>query len=349
VDPTTTRIIDANLNRAREGLRVLEEHVRLVLGDAAATERIKGLRHALVEAAEAFGVEQLLAARDIQGDVGTGITSDAERDRGDAWEVAAAAAKRSAEALRCIEEYGKIANQDAAARVKQLRYELYAVEQDALGGGRLRQRLRAALLHVLVTEALCSGPWLGVCEQAIAGGADVLQLREKTLNDRELLRRARQLREFTRRRGVLLIINDRPDIARLAEADGVHVGQDDLAVSEARHIAGRCTLVGKSTHTVEQAGSTLAERPDYIAVGPMFASPTKPQMQVAGPPLLAEVSALTDLPVVAIGGINGDNLRSLKAGRLFQAAVCQGVVSSPDPAAAARTLRELLSQAPARS
>ena len=345
MDPTILRIIDANLNRAREGLRVLEEYARLSLDDAALTERIKQLRHDLTTAGKALGVEAALAARDIEHDVGTEISTDAERSRASIEAVAAAAAKRASEALRCIEEYGKLVDPRAAARVEQLRYRLYAVEQDSLVAAPLRRRLREARLHVLITESLCRGPWLTVCEQAVAGGADVIQLREKTLSDRELLERARRLRELTGRMGVLFMVNDRPDIARLCEADGVHVGQDDMDVSLARRIVGPRGLVGKSTHSVEQARRAIAESPDYVAAGPMFASSTKPDVEVQGPRLLAAVAAMTDLPVVAIGGIDSTNAATLAASRPFQAAVCHSVIGSPEPAVAARTIKGCLGRA----
>jgi thiamine-phosphate pyrophosphorylase len=139
---------------------------------------------------------------------------------------------------------------------------------------------------------------------------------------------------------VLLLINDRPDIARLAFADGVHVGQDDLSVGEARHIGGGGMLVGKSTHSIEQARQALAEGPDYIAVGPMFASKTKPDIGVQDPQLLAEVSAMTNLPIVAIGGISEANAASLKPRGPRCVAVCQSVILAADPAAAARALKK---------
>jgi thiamine-phosphate pyrophosphorylase len=345
MDPAAWRIIDANLNRAREGLRALEEHARLVLDDPTLTARLKHIRHALGEAGGRFGALPMLAARDIEHDVGTQIGAESERVRGTVQDVAVAAAKRVTEALRCIEEYGKTVDPAGAAAVEKLRYQTYAVEQDIFLGGPRRRRLRSARLHVLIGEAQCNGPWLTVCEQAVAGGADVLQLREKSLSDRELLIRARQLRTLTQFHGVLLIINDRPDIARLAGADGVHVGQDDLSVAESRHIAGAGTLVGKSAHSLEQARSALAEGPDYLAVGPMFASKTKPQAAVQGPDLLAEVLRIAEMPVVAIGGITEANASQLSGHGRWQAAVCQAVVAAVDVAAATRSLKEFLSRA----
>ena len=342
------RILDANLNRAREALRVLEEHSRMVLNDARLTTRIKDLRHGLASVAQAMGPLPMLAARDTPGDVGTAISHCDEQRRDGASNVAAAAAKRAAEALRCIEEYAKISHPTAASRVERLRYELYTIEQELLLTSPRRTRLSQARLHVLVTSSLCRGDWREVCKSALAGGADVLQLREKELSDAELLVRAKLLRELTSARDALLFVNDRADIARLAGADGVHVGQKDLPVQEARQIAGPTVLIGKSTHSIEEARAAIAESPDYIAVGPMFPSPTKPDATVQGPSLLAEVAACTDLPLVAIGGITPENVATLRGPRPFAVASSSAVISSTDPASAAALLIARLTDAPSR-
>jgi thiamine-phosphate pyrophosphorylase len=202
----------------------------------------------------------------------------------------------------------------------------------------LRQRLRGARLYVLLTEALCRGPWLEVAAAALRGGAGCIQLREKQLDGGELLRRAQALRRLTAEHGALLAINDRPDIARLADADIVHVGQDDLSVHAVRRIAGAKILVGKSTHTAAQFDAALAEEPDYLAVGPMFQSGTKPQAHIAGMETLAAVRERTTLPLVAIGGITAEN-----AGEVFRAganciAVCNAVIAARDVEAAARAM-----------
>lgn len=365
MDTDVLRILDANANRAREGLRVLEEHARLVLDDAELTGRIKRARHALAVAVGGLGATRLLAARNIEGDVGTTITTAAERSRGEPGDVARAAAGRLTESLRCIEEYGKLVDPSAAGEIERLRYEAYAIEQAVFCGGPKHARLRRARLHVLVTESLCALPWVQACEAALAGGADVLQLREKRLSDAELLRRAEVLRIMTRRHDALLIINDRPDIARLAEADGVHLGQDDLTPGHGRRIVGPHALIGVSIHSPQEAAGVLSGAsgrcgpggagPAYLGVGPMFASPTKPDIGVRGPALLAEMAALTasagwpQLPLVAIGGITPENVGQLTtvahaahaAGRLA-VAVCQGVISSRDPAGAAKAIRARL-------
>lgn len=366
MDPPTFRILDANLNRAREALRVLEEHVRLVSREAALCERLKQMRHGLVQVAESFGTDALLAARDIHGDVGTGISTDAERRRTGPAHVARAAAKRLAESLRCIEEYGKIIDAAAAARVEQLRYDAYALEQEIIATLPRRAALHRARLHVLITESLCRRPWLEACERALRGGADVLQLREKMLADRDLLQRAKQLREMTRRFDALLIVNDRPDIARLAGADGVHLGEDDLSLAQARQIAGPTVLIGRTVHSVAEAQEALTQGPDYLGVGPMFASRTKPAPATSlktdeptGPALLAAVAEAmmkpTEepermrkpcVPLVAIGGITSENIAALPieptGAQRIQVAVCQSVIGSDDPAAAAANLTKAL-------
>lgn len=360
------RIIDANLNRAREALRVLEEHARFALDDERLTRRLKQARHDLAAASATFDTAALLEARDTPGDVGTTVSTSGEMRRDDAASVVRAAAKRLAESLRALEEYAKIDHPAAAAAFERLRYESYAVEQALFTHAPRAARLRRGLVHVLVTEALCRGPWLDVTEAALRGGADVIQLREKTLPDGELLARARRLRDLTARFDALLIVNDRADIARLAEADGVHVGQNDLCVAEIRQIAGPGRLAGRSTHSIDEATSAWHERPDYIGVGPMFISGTKAALRPAGPRLLREVAAAMASraephggpPVlVAIGGIDAGNAGEIAscapnaaaggpqrnaAVPIVQIAACQSVIASGDAERAVRELRSRL-------
>ena len=343
MDPAVARILDANFNRAREALRVLEEHARFVLNDAFLTERIKQARHELGSCAAALPLHDLLAARDVRGDVGTSISTPQEAARGSTSEVAIAAARRATEALRCLEEYAKIGASSVASRLERLRYDSYAIEQALVLHSRFATRIRQARLHVLITEALCRRPWLDVAAAAIEGGADVLQLREKSLPDQELLARARQLCELAHARGAAVIINDRPDIARLAGADGVHVGQDDLDVADARRIVGSTLLVGRSTHDVAQVRRAIEENADYIAVGPMFESQTKARAAIAGLPLAREAMSTDDRPIVAIGGITTERLPELLRAGIRCVAVCQAVIASDDPARACRELRSILS------
>ena len=340
MDAAIARILDANLNRAREALRVIEEAARFESNDADLTAALKQVRHDLADAVRRLDPKALLAARDTPGDVGTAIETESETVRGSLDDVVVSSFKRLTEALRVLAEYGKTVDVEFAAMMERLRYRCYELEARVQFG--LRLRFGHVRLYVLITESLCSGDWLAVAEQAIDGGAQCLQLREKDLSDAELLRRAQALRELTRRRDTLLIINDRPDVARLIEADGVHVGQDDMPVTAARRIAGRRMIVGKSTHTLEQVRQAMPERPDYIAVGPMFATTTKPQDHIVGPEALAAAIDEIDRPHVAIGGITTDNVGELTAVGCRCICVCSAVISQSDPRGAAEALRGVI-------
>ena len=338
MDPAVLRILDANLNRAREALRVIEDHARFACDDVAAAERTKGLRHALRDWAGAFGADRLLAERDIAQDVGRELKTAGELRRESAEDVVRAAFGRFTEAARVLSEYGKLVSVEAGGLAERLRYDAYALEQVVMLRGTLRQRLMQTRLYVLLTEQACRRVWLETAEAVLRGGAGCLQLREKGSADGELLERAHRLRELTSRHGALLIINDRPDIARRCGADGVHVGQDDLPVRDARSIAGPRLLVGKSTHTVEQFETAVADEPDYIAVGPMFDSSTKPQEHIAGPETLRTVVPRTHLPLVAIGGITPENVDEVLAAGARCVCVCSAVLGADNPERAAANL-----------
>ncbi len=296
MDAEALRILDVNLNRAREALRVIEDYARFVLDDADAAEAVKRQRHGLRQIVDAAGADVLLEARDIVGDVGRNAKTARELHRSTAEDVVRAAFGRLSEAARGMGEYGKLLSPTAATAAETLRYQTYELEQRIVLRGTRRARFRSVRLYVLITAELCRNDWLAIAGAALRGGAGCLQLREKRLSDAELLYRARQLRELTAERDALLAINDRPDIAKLAGADIVHVGQDDLAVRDVRRIAGAGILVGKSSHTLEQFEAAMAEEPDYLAVGPMFPSQTKPQDHIAGPQILTEAAKCTQIP-----------------------------------------------------
>jgi thiamine-phosphate pyrophosphorylase len=337
------RIIDANFNRAREALRVAEDYARFALDSIRLTEELKGLRHRLREAVEALGVpaDALLAARDTAGDVGIELSTPSELRRADAASVAMAAFKRLGEALRCLEEYGKTLNADAARAIQDLRYRGYELELQMF---RLpRHRLAEAVLYVLLHRPGASQEQLlGIARAALMGGADVLQLRQKEAPGREVFELARALREVTREHDALLIINDRPDIAALADADGVHLGQSDVPVRAARRLLGAERIIGATANTVESAAAAEAEGADYIGCGAMFPSITKPDRQVVGPRRWGEVSQAVRIPVFALGGIEVAHLDELRAAGVDRVAVSYAIVAAADVEAAARAFREKL-------
>jgi thiamine-phosphate pyrophosphorylase len=181
---------------------------------------------------------------------------------------------------------------------------------------------------------------------AVRGGADLLQLRQKLLARRDFLTLARRLREVTRAAGALFIVNDHLDLALLSEADGVHLGPDDLSVTAARRVAGDGLLIGASASTSAAALAAIKSGADYIGCGPAFATPLKPQKEVIGPRGVAEVANAVGAagPVFAIGGIDASNIAQLTSVGVRRACVVRAVGEAPDPEAAVRRLRAMLEE-----
>ena len=339
MNPAVLRLIDANANRAREALRVLEDYTRFILNDSSFSAELKEIRHELSSILTPH-LPAAILQRDTPGDVGTAIKTPAELSRSDLAHVVTAAGKRLGEALRSLEEYLKVASPADSARIESLRYSFYSIEQTVartLGRGIQFADVR---LYVLITEKLCRRPWLDAAKEAILGGADCLQLREKELDGGQLLDRARQFAALCRKHRVISIINDRPDIAILADADGVHVGQEDLPADQVRNLVGLEKIVGVSTHCIEQAHKAVLDGADYIGVGPFFPSSTKPRDFVAGPEYARQVAASIPIPAIAIAGITAENVDEVLETGVRAVAVSSAVICHDDVRGAARKLKE---------
>jgi len=356
------RVIDAAGNRAREGLRVVEDYLRFVLDDRFLTGQLKDLRHELAAVLSRFPLGERLAARETQADVGTAITTGAERRRDEIGQVLAANFTRLQEALRSLEEFAKLLDADASGRLKQLRYRTYTLQRaveitgtccgrspdraTAGSGDPRRSRLAAARLYVLLDGRASPDEFMTLARSLVEAGVHVIQLRDKRLDDRQLLERAAALREITRAAGVLFIMNDRPDLAAIAQADGVHVGQEDVSVKAARTIVGPDGLIGVSTHSVDQARQAVLDGANYIGVGPTFPSETKHFDQFPGLELLRAVAAEIRLPAFAIGGIGPENLAEVLETGIGRIAIGGAIVDASDPAAAARDFSNRLPAEP---
>ncbi len=332
------RILDAAANRAGEGLRVIEDYLRFALDDRHLTRLCKSLRHDLTAALAALPARERHAARDTQADVGTSVTLPAEQSRGDARAVLAASFKRVEQSLRSLEEYGKLVAPEMSAAIEQLRYRTYTLERAVDVTNTNLERLATARLYVLVDGGKDEAAFARLIESLVEAGVSVLQLRDKHLTDRELLARARRLRKLTEGTDTLFVMNDRPDLAVLSGADGVHVGQEELTVKDVRRILGPRGLVGVSTHSLEQAEAAVLDGADYIGVGPTFPSGTKQFAELKGPELLRAVSAEIRLPAFAIGGITPENLDQVLAAGFKRIAVSGAVTGAADPGAAAKEL-----------
>jgi thiamine-phosphate pyrophosphorylase len=326
------RIIDANINRLGEGLRVLEEFARMTLNDTALTQKLKDVRHKTVIVDTELR-KLLLMARDAAGDVGSRLEVGGEQGGRDAAGIITANAKRAQESLRVLEEISKTSQFNLDAKAYSLaRFELYTIEKELAGRILRRDKIEKlkGLYAVIDTEWLKGRKPVEVAGQMIKGGAGIIQLRCKDLNTREFLSIAKDLKEICAGKGVLFIVNDSLEVALAAKADGCHVGQEDLPVVEARRLMPIDMMLGCSVNTVKEALKAQKDEADYLGVGAVFATATKASSKAMGLERIREIKKVTSLPIVAIGGINRKNIgKVIKAGA-DSAAVISAVMGMDD-------------------
>ncbi len=343
------RILDAAANRGREGLRVVEDFVRFSLNDERLTAALKEFRHGLRDCLAALKLEDQVECRETAADVGTGITLNSEQSRSGVTDVLQANTRRVGEALRTLEEYSKVIDPQVACGLEALRYRFYDLERDlwtwARGttGAARRRALAECTLYALISARDCQLSLAETVRGAAAGGVGAFQFRDKSLDDRSLLQQALELRQLTRETDSLLIINDRPDIALLSQADGVHVGQEELPIAEVRRLVGRDMLVGVSTHSLAQARQAVQEGADYLGVGPVFPSETKAFAEFVGVDLPRAVAAEIRIPWFAIGGIRPENGALLAEVGVSRIAVTRAVCGHAEPESQAKKFLKIFS------
>ncbi|MBN1851868.1 MAG: thiamine phosphate synthase [Pirellulales bacterium] len=335
------RVLDAAANRASEGLRVIEDFDRFILDDSWLTGQIKQLRHDLASVLARIPTNRRSTSRETIGDVGTRIGTLAEGSRADLAAVCEANFHRICEALRSLEEYGKLLDGELAGAIEQLRYRVYTLQKCTRIHQISRQCLEHHRLYVLVDGQSSGDDFSRLAEALVEAGVSMIQLRDKRLTDRHLADRARRLVAITRGTDTVAIVNDRPDIAAVTHADGVHVGQDELTVQDARSVVGPDALIGVSIHSVPQAETAVLDGASYLGVGPVFASRTKEFDAFPGLALVRDIAALTRLPWFAIGGITLDNLGDVLAAGATRCAIGAAVVQK-DPIESATAARAFL-------
>jgi thiamine-phosphate pyrophosphorylase len=346
-----TRVLDACMNRAREGIRVLEDCARFVMDDGVLVRELKDLRHRLAASEQKLATvganrdqsHSIVAERDVSGDFGTELTGSVERVRHGTMDIVHANSKRVQESLRSLEEFGKLVSPEFSVEMKQLRYRAYEIHQrmlmSAVRNDLRRQRLRQATVCVLVTEEGCRHAWKQVVESCLQGGADMIQLREKHLDDQELLLRAEWLAQICHEANALCIVNDRSDVAHLSGADGVHLGQHDCQVKDVRRLISPDLLIGLSTHNAADVESADARAADYLGVGPVFPSITKEFDSIAGLELLDAAKCVTT-PWFAIGGIDQNRVERVVEAGARRIAVSSAVIGAEEPGRIVRNLRK---------
>jgi thiamine-phosphate pyrophosphorylase len=334
------RLIDANLNRLSEGLRLLEDVARFILNDADLSSRLKIMRHDLLPSDSTFQLT-LLNARDSEGDV-TAFSKE-KMSRADLNDVIAANARRVAESLRVLEEVSKLPDSGLdPMQFKRARFDMYTIARTLSGKVARREKRIAGLYVVIDREALGERDEVKACQQAIRGGANIIQLRDKLQDKPRLLDSARRLKDVCAESNVTFIMNNDLDIALACDADGLHIGQGDLPVPAARRLLPIDKLIGCSAATAEEARNAEAEGADYIAVGSIYPTRSKADAIVVGLKKLRQIRESVSLPIVAIGGIDAGNARDVIDAGADAVAVISAVLGAKDIEKAARKIAERL-------
>lgn len=310
------RILDANANRCAEGLRVVEEIARFAMGNEALFIKLKGIRHSVRR-----GMEALAGApyrfRESASDVGKGSGTVSESYRGSLSDVAGANFSRSEEALRVLEEFGKLVGPEPAAEFKRLRFELYGLERNFFEGDEGAGKLPPApfLYGILDRGRIPRSRLARSCGEMVKGGVDIVQYRAKSLSRGEARADLLSILPVASEGSVPVIVNDDPELAAETGAAGVHLGRGDPPPSFARSVMGSGGILGVTVHSMEELENISLGEIDYVAAGSIFPSPTKPDTPAVGLDFLRRVRESLRKPLVAIGGIDQANVASvLEAG-----------------------------------
>jgi thiamine-phosphate pyrophosphorylase len=269
---------------------------------------------------------QLRQARDTPGDIGTELSHPQEEKRADIQQLLQANLCRVQEAMRVLEEYGKLYKTEMASSCKQMRYRVYALESKLLGD-RLLEKLKKSLLYLVTSP---SENLVEIVEASLKAGLTLVQYRDKQSDDTVRLALADRLCQLCHRYDALFIMNDRVDIALAVNADGVHLGQQDIPIALARQILGWQKIVGRSTTNQKEMEKAIAEKADYIGVGPVYATPTKEKKPV-GLEYVNYAANHSPIPWFAIGGIDSNNLSDVLQAGAKQVAVVRAIVQSEQP------------------
>ena len=322
------RILDANLDRAREGLRIIEEWCRLGLNHQPLAEECKQIRQELGQ----WHSWELRQARDTPGDVGTDLSHPQEETRDSIEQLLQANLCRAQEALRVLEEYSKLYDPQMASACKQMRYRVYTIESNLFQNYRHQELYNSPLYLVTSPEPEI----FNIVEAALKGGLTLVQYRDKDGKDSDRLETAAKLCQLCHHYNALFIVNDRVDIALAVDADGVHLGQQDAPVSFAREILGTQKIVGLSTTNKQELNRAIAEKADYVGVGPFYETPTKPGKAALTQEYIDYVQAKCSVPWFAIGGIDLNNLNAILTTGAQRVAVVRAIMQAEQPTQAVR-------------
>ena len=321
------QIIDANLDRAREGLRVLEDWARFVLGENDCVKRIKNFRQILGK----NHLEIYKQSRNYIEDKCKGLTHEEQLNRKTSEQIISSNAGRVQEALRVIEEFSRLHNHELSKIASEIRYEIYTIEIDLLSLSKCKNSeeiLKENDLYVITDQ---KDNLLEIIEEILIAGVRIIQYRFKTGTDKDNLEEAIKIKNLCKRYNSLFIINDRLDIALASNADGIHLGQDDLDLKTARKLLGYSKIIGISANNEIDISNALKEGCDYIGIGPVFETATKKDKKPIGIEKIKTLTKDLDIPWFAIGGIKLKNISYLKSNGFKKVALVSQLMNSEDP------------------
>ena len=326
-DQRIAQIVDANLDRAREGLRVLEDWARFALGRKDLVKSFKNFRQILGK----HHLKIYKESRNFINDTSTGLSHPEQFKRNEASAIISSNAGRVQEALRVIEEFSRDHNQDLSKISSDIRYEIYNLEivlLEAQSNNSLRKILNENDLYFITldTENLFEK-----IKNILEGGVKIIQLRFKQGKDSDNLKFAIKVRELCNSFDALFLINDRVDIALACKADGVHLGQDDMDIKSARNILGFSKIIGISASNERDIKKAIIDGCDYLGIGPVFATTTKKEKVPLGIDTLKSLTRDISVPWFAIGGIKQENINLLKENNIRKIAIISDLINSKNP------------------
>ena len=344
------RIIDANINRISEGIRVLEDLSRFYFNEYSLTNELKQLRHLVRKSILEIEVsKKLIDFRDSQNDIGLNISQESRLDdKNDIQEIISGNSKRIQEGLRVVEENLKIIGFfELSKKYESFRYLFYDMEKrfHKILQRSKRKNINNKDIYCILCEELSNGKSnIEVVKILIDSGIEIIQYREKEKSMLEKYNQCLEIRKLTKESGAIFIVNDHVDLAKAVNADGVHIGQDDLPIEVVREFVGDEMIIGLSTHSIAQAKEAVKRGADYIGVGPIFKTDTKKDVCApVGFEYLDFVVNNIDLPFVAIGGIKQGNILDIINHGAKTVAMVSEIVCAKDISKKIKNIRKLIS------
>jgi len=326
-DLRIAQIIDANLDRAREGLRVLEDWARFALGRKDLVKIIKNFRQNLGK----HHLTEYKKSRNFIKDECAGLSHPEQFKRNNASSIISSNSARVQEALRVIEEFSRDHNQNLSKISSEIRYEIYNLEIELLEAQSNYPLQKILNENDLYFITLDNENLFEKIKNLLEGGIKIIQLRFKKGKDSDNLKFAIKVRELCDDYGVLFLINDRVDIALASKADGVHLGQDDMDIKSARNILGFSKIIGISASNELDIKKAIQDGCDYLGIGPVFATTTKKGKAPLGIKTLKSLTKDISIPWFAIGGIKQENISLLKENNIRKVAIISDLINSENP------------------